>query len=80
MTNNVVLTAAAILPEDLINDNIPGYIDKLLAGEDPAVIRTICRTAEIGNKGQRFYAKISKFNDAKEIKGGWHLKNFGTVH
>lgn len=47
ITNKVRLTAVAILPENQKNDNIPGYIDKVLAGEDPAVIRTICRTAEI---------------------------------
>lgn len=74
MTDKYRLTAVAILPEGLENKGIPSYLEKIVAGEDPAVVRSIYRIAELTENRKRLYAKVSKLIDANEILEGWHLK------
>lgn len=74
MTDRLRLTAVAILPGGMDNKSIPSYLEQIVAGEDPAVVRTIYRTTEVAENGQRFYAKVSKLIESNEISEGWHLK------
>lgn len=74
MDDKVRLTVVALLPIDVKYEDIPGYIDQIVAREDPTVIRRIYRTAAMENKNRRFYVKISKSVIADEVKDGWYLR------
>jgi hypothetical protein len=68
------LTVVALLKEGVTDENIPSYIEQVTSDEDPAIIQTIFKTAEIKNQCRRFYVKISKVIDKDEMKDGWHLR------
>jgi len=68
------LTVVALLPEGVKGDRIDDYVDPVINGEDSSVFRTIYRTTEMGENGQRVYVKVSKMIHESEMKNGWHLK------
>ena len=74
MNNKIRLTVVALLPEGVKDEDIQNYVAPVINGDDPAVIRTIYRTAALENQGQRLYVKISKLVHEREIKDGWHLR------
>lgn len=72
MNKKIRLTIIALLPKGMKAENVPSLIEKVVAGEDPTVIRTMYKTADLSNRAQRLYVKISKVIDAEEITDGWH--------
>ena len=74
MNNKIRLTVVALLPEGVKSEDIQDYVAPVINGDDPAVIRTIYRTAALENQDQRLYVKISKLVHEREIKDGWHLR------
>lgn len=78
--NNIRLTVVALLPEGVKGDRIKEYVDPVINGEDPSVVRTIYRTTQLGKHGQRIYVKISKLIHESEMEKGWHLKITGRFH
>ena len=71
--NKIRLTVVALLPKGVKGDGINGYVDPVINGEDPSVVRTIYRTTEMGKNGQRIYVKVWKLVYESEMKKGWHL-------
>jgi hypothetical protein len=74
------LTVVALLPEGVKGDRINDYVDPIINGEDSSVFRTIYRTTQMSNQGQRVYVKISKLVHESEMKNGWHLQITERFH
>ena len=78
--NKIRLTVVALLPEGVKGDHIKEYVDPVINCEDSSGIRTIYRTTQMSNQGQRVYVKISKLAHESEMKKGWHLQITERFH
>jgi len=74
MDRKIRTTLVALIPKGMIAEDTPQFIDKIIAAEDPSMIRTIYKAIELQDGGQRLYVKISKVLNADEENDEWLLR------
>lgn len=74
MDRKIRTTLVALMPKGMNLEDTPQFIDKIKAAEEPSMIRTIYKTTELPDGGQRLYVKISKVINADEENDEWLLR------
>ena len=71
MNRKIRTTLVTLMPRGINAESIPEFIEKAIAGEDPAVLHTLYRETEMTDGEHRLFIKISKVINANEENDEW---------
>jgi hypothetical protein len=74
MDRKIRTTLITLMPRGVKAEDTPGFIDKIIAGEDLTRLYTIYKTTDLPEVGQRLYVKISKVLNEDEINDEWYQR------